>query len=103
VAGHASITRDVPHFTMVAERDEVIGFNAIGLRRRGFSRVAIAELKAAFKEVYFTPGNIRDIAAQRLAANAFETIEAKRFLEFFAGGKRSFARARRASADEQNE
>lgn len=96
VAGHASITRDVPHFTMVAERDEVIGFNAVGLKRRGFSRVAIAELKAAFQDVYFTPGNIRDIAAQRLAANAFETVEARRFLEFFAGGKRSFARARRA-------
>lgn len=103
VAGHASITRDVPHFTMVAERDDVIGFNAIGMRRRGFGRVAIAELKAAFKDVYFTPGNIRDIAAQRLAANAFETIEAKRFLEFFAEGKRSFARARRASGDEQND
>lgn len=95
VAGHASITRDVPHFTMVAERDDVIGFNAVGLRRRGFSRVAIAELKAAFHDVYFTPGNIREVAVQRLAANAFETIEAKRFLEFFAGGKRSFARARR--------
>jgi UDP-N-acetylglucosamine acyltransferase len=100
VAGHASITRDVPHFTMVAERDEVIGFNAVGLRRRGFSRAAIAELKAAFQDVYFTPGNIRDVAAQRLAANAFETPEARRFLEFFSGGKRSFARARRASADE---
>src|SRR5690606_28067227 len=33
VAGHASITKDVPHFTMVAERDEVIGFNAVGLKR----------------------------------------------------------------------
>lgn len=96
VAGHASITRDVPHFTMVAERDDVIGFNVIGLKRRGFSRAAIAELKAAFQDVYFTAGNIRDVAAQRLAANAFETPEAKRFLEFFAGGKRSFARARRA-------
>jgi UDP-N-acetylglucosamine acyltransferase len=103
VAGHASITRDVPHFTMVAERDEVIGFNAIGLRRRGFSRAAIAELKAAFQDVYFTPGNIRDVAARRLAANAFETPEAKRFLEFFAGGKRSFARARRAAEGEQSE
>jgi UDP-N-acetylglucosamine acyltransferase len=101
VAGHASITRDVPHFTMVAERDEVIGFNAIGLKRRGFNRVAIAELKAAFKDVYFTPGNIREVAAQRLAANAFETPEARRFLEFFAGGKRSFARARRAAAEEE--
>lgn len=103
VAGHASITRDVPHFTMVAERDDVIGFNVVGLRRRGFSRVAIAELKAAYQEVYFTPGNIREIAAQRLAANAFETVEAKRFLEFFAGGKRSFARARRTKTDEDGE
>lgn len=102
VAGHASITRDVPHFTMVAERDEVIGFNVIGLKRRGFSRVAIAELKAAFQEVYFTPGNIRDIAAQRLQANAFETVEARRFLEFFAGGKRSFARARRPVQQEES-
>jgi UDP-N-acetylglucosamine acyltransferase len=99
VAGHASITRDVPHFTMVAERDEIIGFNVVGLKRRGFSRAAIAELKAAFQDVYFTPGNIREVAAQRLAANAFETPEARRFLEFFAGGKRSFARARRAGGE----
>lgn len=99
VAGHASITRDVPHFTMVAERDEIIGFNVVGLRRRGFSRAAIAELKAAFQDVYFTAGNIREVAAQRLAADAFETPEAKRFLEFFAGGKRSFARARRAAGE----
>jgi UDP-N-acetylglucosamine acyltransferase len=96
VAGHASITRDVPHFTMVAERDDVIGFNGVGLKRRGFSRPAIAELKAAFHDVYFTAGNIRGIAAQRLAAKTFETAEARRFLEFFAKGKRGFARARRA-------
>lgn len=102
VAGHAAITRDVPHFTMVAERDDVIGFNAIGLRRRGFARAAIAELKAAFNDIYFTPGNIREIAAQRLAANAFETAEARRFLEFFAGGKRSFARARRAKDENED-
>lgn len=103
VAGHASITRDVPHFTMVAERDDVIGCNILGLKRRGFSRAAIAELKAAFQDVYFTPGNIREVAAQRLAANAFESSEARRFLEFFAGGKRSFARARRAATDGPSE
>ncbi len=96
VAGHASITRDVPHFVMVADRDDVIGFNVVGLKRRGFSRAAIAELKAAYHAVFFTPGNIREIAAQQVTANAFETAEARRFLEFFAGGKRSFARARRA-------
>ncbi len=102
VAGHASITRDVPHFTMVAERDDIIGFNVVGLRRRGIGRASIAELKAAFQDVYFTAGNIREVAKDRLAANAFETAEARRFLEFFAGGKRSFARARRATSEESD-
>ncbi|MBI5690929.1 MAG: acyl-ACP--UDP-N-acetylglucosamine O-acyltransferase [Verrucomicrobia bacterium] len=97
VAGHASITRDVPHFTMVAERDDVIGFNLVGLKRRGFSRQAMAELKAAFHAVYHTPGNIREVAARRLEAQRETTPEARRFLEFFAGGKRSFARARRGA------
>jgi UDP-N-acetylglucosamine acyltransferase len=103
VAGHASITRDVAHFTMVAERDDVVGFNAVGLRRRGFSRSAIAELKQAFQKVYFTPGNIRAIAADALASGIFSTPEAKRFLEFFSEGKRSFARARRAELDTADE
>lgn len=100
VAGNASITRDVAHYTMVAERDEIVGFNAIGLRRRGVSRPAIAELKQAFHAVYFTPGNIRVIAAEALAAGTYGTAEARRFLEFFAEGKRSFARARRAGMGE---
>jgi UDP-N-acetylglucosamine acyltransferase len=102
VAGHASITRDVPHFTMVAERDDVIGFNLVGLKRRGFSRAAMVELKSAYHDVYFTPGNIRTVAAAALASGRFATPEARRFLEFFAGGKRSFARARRAAAEEHD-
>lgn len=100
VGGMGAITRDVAHYTMVAERDQVVGFNAVGLKRRGFSRPAIAELKQAFQTVYFTPGNIRAIAAEALASGAYATPEAKRFLEFFAEGKRSFARPRRAGAGE---
>jgi UDP-N-acetylglucosamine acyltransferase len=100
VAGNAAVTRDVPHFTLVAERDEVIGFNVVGLKRRGFSRAAIAELKAAFHDVYFTPGNIREVAAGLAASGRFGSAEAQKFLAFFSGGKRSFARARRAATEE---
>ena len=103
VAGHASITRDVPHFTMVAERDDVIGFNVVGLKRRGVSRAAIAELKAAFHDVYFKPGNIREVAAALVAGGKFTSAEVRRFLEFFSGGKRSFARARRTATDDTGE
>jgi UDP-N-acetylglucosamine acyltransferase len=100
VAGHASITRDVPHYVMVAERDDVIGFNLVGLKRRGLGREVIAQLKQAYHDVYFTSGNIRTIAAALLAGGKFTTAEARRFLEFFADGKRSFARARRATAED---
>ena len=102
VAGHASITRDVPHFVMVAERDDVIGINLIGLKRRGIGREVIAQLKQAYHDVYFTSGNIRTVAAAAQADGKFTTPEARRFLEFFADGKRSFARARRATAEEND-
>lgn len=99
VAGHASITRDVAPYVMIAERDEVIGLNAVGLRRRGVSRAAMAELKNAFQAVFFTPGNIREIAAAALASGQWTSDECQRFLGFFAGGKRSFARARRSASE----
>jgi UDP-N-acetylglucosamine acyltransferase len=95
LSGNASITRDLAPYTMVAERDEVIGLNVVGLKRREHSREAIRELKAAFHAVYSTPGNIRGIAADALASGQYKTDEAHRFLKFFAGGKRSFARLKR--------
>ena len=98
VAGLARITRDVAHFVMVAERDEVIGLNVVGLKRRGLGRPAIVELKAAFHEIYFTPGNIRAVAAAQLVTGKYASAEVRQFLEFFAGGTRGFALARRAAA-----
>jgi UDP-N-acetylglucosamine acyltransferase len=86
---------------MAAERDDVIGLNLLGLKRRGFSRAAIVELKDAFRAVYFTPGNIRDVAAEALAGDGFSTPEARHFLEFFTGGKRGFVRARRDAEPKQ--
>ena len=90
VAGLARITKDVAPFLMVAERDEVPGFNVVGLKRRGFSREAIRELKESFREV-FAAGDPRKPAAARLAAGV-QSAEARRFLEFFAAGKRGFVR-----------
>lgn len=98
VAGLARVALDVPPFAMVAERNEIIGLNLVGLKRRGFSREAIREVKDAFRVVYFSTGNIREVAKARLAAGTETTAEARRFLEFFTGGKRGFARARREQA-----
>lgn len=106
LGGLARITRDLAPHTMVAERDEVSGLNLIGLKRRGFSREAIRELKACFRLVYGTPGNIREVARTLLEEKRFTTAEAAGFLAFFAGGKRGFARPLRggvASGEEAEE
>lgn len=98
VSGLSRVAQDIPPFAMTAERNEIIGLNLVGLKRRGFPRETIREIKVAFRTVYFTPGNIRAVAAAALAGPDFKTAEARHFLEFFTTGKRGFARARRAVA-----
>ncbi len=68
IGGLARITQDIPPYVMAAERNEVAGLNLVGLRRREVPREAIQELKEAFRVVYFSHGNIRQIAAKALAA-----------------------------------
>lgn len=103
VGGLSRITQDIPPFVMAAERDEVAGLNLIGLRRRGVPREAIVEIKEAFRLVYFTKGNIREIATRALAEGRFQSPQARQFLEFITTGKRGIARARRAAAADASE
>jgi UDP-N-acetylglucosamine acyltransferase len=100
VGGGARIARDVPPFTMTTEREEVTGLNVVGLRRRGLPRQTVEELKRAFRAVNVSVGNMRELAAVALASGEYESAEARRFLEFFSGGRRGFVRARRGGAEE---
>lgn len=101
VGGMAGIGLDLPPFVMAADRNQIVGLNLVGLKRRGVTRDAIRELKAALREVYFTAGNIREVAAHALAGGRFVTPEARRFLEFFSGGTRGFVRLRRAAGESE--
>jgi UDP-N-acetylglucosamine acyltransferase len=99
IAGAARVIRDVPPFTMMAERDEVVGLNVVGLRRRGLPRQTVDELKRAFRVVNVPVGNMRELAAHALASGDYSSAEARRFLEFFREGRRGFVRARRGAAE----
>jgi UDP-N-acetylglucosamine acyltransferase len=94
VGGLARITRDIPPFTMTTERDELIGLNVVGLRRRALPRATLEELKQAYRAVCVPIGNMRELAAAALASGGYASSEAQRFLQFFAGGKRGFVRPR---------
>ena len=99
VGGAARVARDLPPFSMVTERDEIVGLNVVGLRRRGLPRETLAELKRAFRAVNVAVGDMRQIAAAELAGGGYSSPEARRYLEFFGGSRRSFARARRAGSE----
>lgn len=99
IGGLARISLDVPPFVMAAERNEVAGLNVVGIRRRGFPRATVAELKRAYHEVYTPLGNLREQASAALASGDYQSAEAIRFLEFLVGGKRGFARRGLGEAD----
>lgn len=62
VGGLARVTMDVPPFCIMAERDHLSGLNLIGLRRAGFSREDITELKKLFHELLSSGKNPRAAA-----------------------------------------
>ena len=66
-------------------------------------REVIDEIKRAFRMLNSPLGNLRQIAAATLQSGELSSAEARRFLEFFAGGRRGFARARRSAAEEESE
>ena len=59
---------------MDEDRDDIIGFNVVGLKRRGFSRAAIAELKRRIAALHRAVYQRSDIAAA--IATAGEDVSA---------------------------
>jgi UDP-N-acetylglucosamine acyltransferase len=99
IGGGARISRDVPPFTMVTERNALIGLNKVGLRRRGLDRAALDELKRALRIVATPIGNLREQASAALARGEFASPEARRLLEFYQEGRSGFVRPRRGASE----
>ena len=86
VQGLSAFSKDIPPFSLAAERNLVFGLNVVGLRRGGFSAAERAEIKAAFKLLYASGMNV----SQALAAARERTwgVQAAHFFEFAAGAKK---------------
>jgi UDP-N-acetylglucosamine acyltransferase len=59
VGGYTKVGRDVPPFFLTdGNPPAVYGLNTVGLRRHGFSRESLAELKEAYKTLYRSERNV---------------------------------------------
>jgi len=86
VQGSSAFGKDLPPFTIAAERNSIFGINVIGLKRAGFSAQDRDEIKNAFKLLYTSGLNISQAlekaAAMKLGAPARE------FFDFVAQAKK---------------
>jgi UDP-N-acetylglucosamine acyltransferase len=86
VQGSSGFGKDLPPFTIAAERNFVFGINVIGLKRAGFNAKDRDEIRAAFKLIYLSGLNISQ--ALEKAATINFGAPAREFLEFVANARR---------------
>ena len=83
-SGNARLGMDIPPFVNALERNEVAGLNLVGMRRRGFSREEIADVKNAYQAAYGADTlNIVSAAAAAIEAGVAKTPKGRQFLQFF--------------------
>ncbi len=92
IANNAAVTRDVPPYVMAVGQPAVAhSVNAEGLKRRGFEREQIRNLRSAFRVLYRS-GLKLDEAAEKLAQLAKEQPEVQLIVDFLAQSTRSIVR-----------
>ncbi len=60
IGGGAPVVGDVIPFGMVDNHGNLHGLNLIGLKRRGFSRETINDLRAVYRELFEAEGHFED-------------------------------------------
>ncbi len=102
VGGNAAISYDVPPYAIAAERNQIHGLNVVGLRRSKMPHADVVDLKRCYHSVYSGPGDLRARVSALLTERCCQEDKAgRRFLQFFAGGKRGFCRPRDRKRDEE--
>lgn len=96
LSGNATVSREVPPFVTVANRNTVYGLNLVGLKRRGFDAATLVELKRLYRAIYLQAGNPAAHARKLAATDGAKTEAGRTFLAFFAQtGKRAYVLSRR--------
>jgi UDP-N-acetylglucosamine acyltransferase len=94
IGGASAVSKDIPPYVMaVGNRARVYGLNTVGLRRHGFTREEIDEVKKAYKIIFRSSLTLSD-ALERLGSELSGSGRARRFMDFIKGSKRGIARER---------
>ncbi|MFN0263525.1 acyl-ACP--UDP-N-acetylglucosamine O-acyltransferase [Tepidamorphus sp. 3E244] len=98
VGGVSGVTKDViPFGSVVGDRAELGGLNIVGLKRRGYDRKTIHELRNAYKQVFSGSGTLQD-RAQAVEKQYEDNPLVRMIVDFLkTGSGRAFCTPRDAS------
>ena len=91
--GLARISKDVPPYCMAVENNELVGLNAIGLKRAGLSVEQRTALKSAYAALFHSGQNLAQ--AMEALEKGPMTAEVAQLLRFLRESHRGTCRARR--------
>lgn len=94
IGGQSHVSQDIPPFVMVdGISNHIVGLNLVGLRRAGFTRDEIKDLKAAYRVVYRSGLLWKD--TMEVLKNTFKEGPASEFHAFLSTGERGFVQERK--------
>lgn len=92
IGGQSAVVLDVPPYVnATGNRAQLYGLNLVGLKRRGFSEQAIADLKKAYK-IIFRSGLTQDEAFSKVAGEFPDRKEVAYLVDFMRHSKRGVTR-----------
>ncbi len=92
IGGKTGVPKDIPPYVIASgERARLHGLNQVGLKRYGFSRKTITELKKAYR-IVFRIGLTQNQAVERVKAEVDQIPEVVNFIEFIKSSERGITR-----------
>ncbi|MBI5491487.1 MAG: acyl-ACP--UDP-N-acetylglucosamine O-acyltransferase [Deltaproteobacteria bacterium] len=103
IGGASAVSKDIPPYVMaVGNRAHLFGLNSVGLRRQGFPKKELEEIKRAYT-ILFRSSLGRNEALAELKKELPDSIHAQRYIDFIKGSKRGVARERTKRSEFEEE
>lgn len=100
VGGGSMVTLDILPFTQAqGDRARLVGLNLVGIKRRGFTRESIEEIRLAYRTLFLS-GLPTEDALDQLEASS-PGAEVREMIEFIHNSKRGIARSGRKDEAEE--
>ena len=94
IGGASAVSKDIPPYVLaVGNRARLYGLNSVGLRRQGFTKQEIEEIKKSYNIVFRSSLSITE-ALKELKKELPGSMHAGRYADFLQGSKRGLARER---------